>query len=337
MRFSHNLIVHLTSFPMFCNTISMRLPARHKYKAVQKVLKEKESISKVAKEYGVARKTLYLWIGRYQKLSPRKKASRAIHTIYKSGQSHPRFARNAHEQKVLREVIKNPHASITGLARTLRIGRHALFSILQERSLTTKEERVRFSKLHCGVKRVNSDTKRVIVDGIVKNHQSVSSLAWKYAVARKTIYAWLHQLEQTGHIQERYASGFSHPRALQEEDHNRVLDTVVADPKLSIHSLAQKFPYSSHGIWNILHSYQLTTQDARVAYAQKRQASLAILPKPSWTVAPVQIPFIPQAPSHGPPAQRLFSFLSGIGKVAVSSRQHFVVFLLSLSSLGFLL
>jgi transposase-like protein len=51
----------------------MRLPIKQKKEAVLKVIKKKESISKIAREYGIARKTIYEWIKRYQLASKKEK------------------------------------------------------------------------------------------------------------------------------------------------------------------------------------------------------------------------------------------------------------------------
>ena len=53
----------------------MNKPAEIKQQAITQILKQKRSVSLVARELGVARKTIYSWIRRYQKTSPRKKES----------------------------------------------------------------------------------------------------------------------------------------------------------------------------------------------------------------------------------------------------------------------
>ncbi|MFV1916982.1 MAG: helix-turn-helix domain-containing protein, partial [Patescibacteria group bacterium] len=256
----------------------MFLPARDKRQAVFAVLKDKKSISSVARELQVSRKAIYFWIKRY-KAAPARTKKKAFESKYARGKAHPRAYRYQLKDKLLKEVVRNPSASVTSLAKKLKTGRHALYNLLSEFELTTKEDREAFKRLYSAPGRLTHDIK-VSVARAVKDGRPVSHLAREHNISRKTIYKWLHRYDRDGRIDEKYVSGHNHHRAFSQDQINTILRGVVQTPEISIHNLAKTLGISSHGIHNVLKRYNLTYKDARLAYSRARKEEAILKPVP---------------------------------------------------------
>ena len=77
----------------------MKLPAQKKKEAVLKVVRDKKSVTNVAGEYGVARKTLYSWIKRYKKTHDGNIEN--FKPRYVRGKKHPRSKPSDIEERLL--------------------------------------------------------------------------------------------------------------------------------------------------------------------------------------------------------------------------------------------
>ena len=72
----------------------LRISSSLKRQAVEAVLQARKPVSAVSREFGVARKTIYKWIKRYQSSPARLKAA-SLEPRYVSGDRHPRIAAEA--------------------------------------------------------------------------------------------------------------------------------------------------------------------------------------------------------------------------------------------------
>src|SRR3989304_2491928 len=109
---------------------------------------------------------------------------------------------------------------------------------------------------------------------------------------RKTFYFWEQRYEEAK-LREafliealggRYAVGDLHRRWTPPIVVSRVLEAVVAEPRLSVHRLKAQIPdIGHHAIQNILLRYSLNTFERRLAYAQAHTpVTLAVRPALSW-------------------------------------------------------
>ena len=307
----------------------MPVTAHRKRLAVQAVLKEKRKVTSVAKEFGVSRKTIYAWIKRYKDTPSRIKKT-AFAPQYIKGKNHPRAYGYQLRDKVIKEVVRNPESSVTTLAKRLKTGRHALYNLLSDLELTTKEDRVGFKRLYSAPGRLTHDIK-VSVARAVKDGRSVSQLAREHNISRKTIYKWLDRYDRDGSIDEKYISGQQHPKAFSKSQVQTILQRVVQAPELSIHNLAKATGVSSHGIHNVLKRYNLTYKDARLAYSKARREDAVPRPIPTGFLDRIRLvleQFVPSLAPAPPPKVtkilRTFTFAS------------FLTFIISFGSLSWL-
>ncbi|MFC1710288.1 helix-turn-helix domain-containing protein [Patescibacteria group bacterium] len=248
----------------------MRLPAQIKRKAVLEVINDKKSVSEVAEKHGIARKTLYQWIKRYEN-APARKRKDALEPQYVKGKDHPKAYRQKIKTGLIKEVVKNPHLSATSLANNLNTGRHAVVNLLTELDLSTSDARQAFTSLYSSPTRLKEDIKSSICRKISEGEGTISSISKEYGVARKTLYQWIKRYQEEGGVKERYVSGHNHPKAFSKDQEQAILSQVVKAPELSIHNLAKNTPFSSHGVYNVLKRYNLTYKDARLTYASSQK------------------------------------------------------------------
>ncbi|OGM19591.1 hypothetical protein A2686_00490, partial [Candidatus Woesebacteria bacterium RIFCSPHIGHO2_01_FULL_38_10] len=279
----------------------MSSPAQNRKYAVFEVLKKKRKITSVAEELGVARKTIYQWIKRY-KDSPFRYKLDAFKPRYIKGNKHPKAYKHRFKNKLLRLIVKNPGLSTTLLAGKLGVGRHAVYSLLEELDLTSKEKRMAFTRLYVGPKRLGKDIKISIVRGILAKEKNISEIAREYHLSRKAIYEWLARYQRDGKVEDKYLRGFEHPKAFREKEERLILSKVTKAPELSIGKLAQKLPYSIHGIYNVLKKYGLTHGGARIAYAASQRSKPSFLPRFLDRIRLVWEEFIPSLAPAPPPS-----------------------------------
>ncbi len=264
---------------------NMRAPADKKYQAVLAVLKEGKSIRGTAKEFGVARKTLYQWIAKYKEASPREKPSVLAKNAYVREESHPRASSWRYKKVLLQFVEKNPELSLDELSRRLHLGRHATFNLLSSLNLSSQEARLKLSRTYQPSGRLDPGIKTKIAKEVLEGKRSVAELSQAYNLARKTIYQWLKRYKDEGKVSENYACGSSHHRAFSVGEEQMILLAVAKSPGLSIHQLASTLNLSSHGIWNVLKRHELTYKEQRIDFAQ---AQVEII-EPTVPATPVSV------------------------------------------------
>ena len=285
-------------------------PAEIKQQAISQILKEKRSVSLVARELGVARKTVYSWIRRYQEASPRKKAS-ALESAYRKGRYHPQAKAYTAKSCLVRLIVKHPSWGTRFFCQALRkkgfkLSLFTVYYLLKQLQAATPQDRQSFIVNWAGPGRLTPENKSQLVAKIVKEGLSISSVARESGIARKTLYQWLDQYKRgtdsPDPFKEKYVSGESHPKAVYPKIRDQILDLVVAHPYWSVHTLAKEANVSSWTIWSLLSRYNLHTVADRQMYATKFAPIQA--EKPTQTIDTVSLPSLDQLSPNvlpGPP------------------------------------
>jgi len=242
-------------------------PAEIKQQAISQILKEKRSVSLVARELGVARKTVYSWIRRYQEASPRKKAS-ALESAYRKGRYHPQAKAYTAKSCLVRLIVKHPSWGTRFFCQALRkkgfkLSLFTVYYLLKQLQAATPQDRQSFIVNWAGPGRLTPENKSQLVAKIVKEGLSISSVARESGIARKTLYQWLDQYKRgtdsPDPFKEKYVSGESHPKAVYPKIRDQILDLVIVHPQWSVHSLAKEVNVSSWTIWSLLKRHNLQT------------------------------------------------------------------------------
>jgi transposase-like protein len=313
-----------------------RFPAHVKKRILKQVLEDGEKVSEVCQENGISRKTFYAWKKVWEKAYGRGKRS-ALQLKYKRGDSHPRNNRRKFVKDVLRLVVTHPEWGSRRLSRALhsegkKLGSNAVHKLLVEIDLSRFEQREEFSRLHQTLRgaeevlerRVNRllpFNRKRLVEAVLLEGRSVREACKEFRVSRKTFYIWKRRYEQARAreetiltlLEDRYASGFEHPRAIPKQLVQRVLDLVAVEPELSVHRLDIKIPsVGHHGIQNILERFSLNTFEKRLAYAQVRlrdasaRQAQKVQPVTGWVDRVKQVfeQFLPSRAPAPPPGLR---------------------------------
>jgi len=310
----------------------MRLPTYKKELIIKKALKRQKSIASLAKEYGIARKTIYSWIKTY-KSAPSRTKSRSLETKYISGKKHPKEYRHTFKDSLIRLVIKSPELNITKISKALKIGRHAVYSLLKDLNLTCEVDRLNFSKLYKYPGVLDSEIKLSIVRAVINSNESITKLSKINNVARKTIYEWVKRYKEEGKLEEKYVSGFNHPRAYSALIQDTILNKVVESPTLSIHSLSKELNLSSHGVYNVLKRYSLTYKTARVSYSESEgRRAIKTTSTGVWNrIKSVFESFVPSRAPAPPPFVKIFKAFFGSLLVSFSFSSIFLLLIRTLS------
>src|SRR4030042_3861433 len=249
----------------------MKLPAQKKKEAVLRVVRCNEKIAAVAREYNIARKTLYSWIKRYEEDS--EKNLKVFVPRYASGRGHPFAVYPGIEKKLLILIANKPYLSINSLAKNLQVSTWTIWRLLDKYNLNNKEKRFAFSE-DFKLKKIYSRYKREAVYRVVKNNEKVAQVADEYGVARKTLYECIERYKESydGDLQTfepRYSSGKEHPNAVYPKIEEKLLVLVANKPELSISSLAHNVQVSVWTIWRLLDKYNLNTKEKRFVFADE--------------------------------------------------------------------
>lgn len=296
-----------------------------------------ESVTVIARELGVARKTLYIWSKRYSSSANRNKPQ-SLDSRYVSGNNHHKSVSKSLRFKLLTLVVKHPSWSLNQYADALKMGRHGIYNALRRFDLTTVDGRLAFSNLYYGPGKLETDIKVSIIRSIERGDVSIAEIAREYHISRKTIYRWIKQYQDSHDLTPCYVKGQDHHKSFASKDVDTILGMVRKYPESSIHELARLTDYSSHGIYNVLSRYNLTTADKRRAYAvpdgavQPRRAPLVD------RVKTVYEQFTPQkAPAPPPVFQLLKTFFisAGASFVTFLSLGYWIDLILTAPSLSF--
>ena len=254
--------------------------AQKKKEAVLRVVYNGEKIAKVARDYGVARKTIYSWIRRYKEYYDSNLET--FEPRYVSNKTHPGAKYPKIEKRLLNLAAKFPGISINALAHKIPVSVWTVWNILDKYNLNTKEKRYAFSKNYIKQK-LTSQKKKEIVLKVVINSKKVAQVAREYGIARKTIYSLVKRYKENYDssletFEPRYVKGKDHPKAKYPVIEKRLLGLVAESPEMSINSLAKNVSVSAWTVWNLLDKYNLNTKEQRYVYAEKliRQREIII-------------------------------------------------------------
>ncbi|MBN1168649.1 helix-turn-helix domain-containing protein, partial [Candidatus Woesebacteria bacterium] len=114
--------------------------AEEKREAVIRAVEENESVTKIAKELDVARKTVYSWIKRYKKA--KDLSLKTFQPRYVSGEKHPNAkVSDDLEKKLLEIVTEDPDLAISELANSLPVSAYTVWKLLDKHNLNTISQR----------------------------------------------------------------------------------------------------------------------------------------------------------------------------------------------------
>jgi len=270
----------------------MPFPASKKLKILNKVLKEGKTVSEVCREAGIARKTFYQWKKRYQE-APSRIKKQALKLNYASGKHHPKNKRYKFEDRVISIVVSHPSWGSRKISAILckyrqRISNHALYNLLKDLNLETKEKREEFSSLYQTFARIEKiyqpkplrftpETRKRIIEEVVIGKEPVVDVCQKYHVSRKTFYKWLARYQEAKEkeavllqaMEDNYVEGFTHPRSISERVQEKILHLVQQYPEYSTHKIAQILAdVGNHGVQNVFQRLNLNTYEKRLTYAE---------------------------------------------------------------------
>ena len=106
---------------------------------VRKVKEGNTSITSISREYGIARKTIYKWIKKYQ-------TQESLSDLYVKGINNPRAIYPKITQQVLGMVAANPEYSVHTLAKFVPASSWTVWSILNRNNLNTYGLRLEYSR-----------------------------------------------------------------------------------------------------------------------------------------------------------------------------------------------
>jgi transposase-like protein len=113
----------------------MHLPAHQKLVIVKAALAKKKSVSCLAAEHKVARKTIYAWIARYEQ--ELKEGRVSLSNRYVRSFDHPRYIKNTLEESVLRIASLKPDLTIREISELVPGSLSTIWQILAENTNTT--------------------------------------------------------------------------------------------------------------------------------------------------------------------------------------------------------
>jgi len=322
----------------------MRLTARQKLKILKKVLQEGERVSSVCSEAGIARKTFYQWKKTYLQ-TPNRIKNQALKLNYASGKHHPKNKRYKFEDRVISIVVSYPSWGSRKISAILckytqKISNHAVYSLLKDLNLETKEKREEFSSLYQTFAKIEKiyqsrplrltpETRKRIIEEVVIGKEPVVDVCQRYHVSRKTFYKWLARYQEAKEkeavllqaMEDDYVEGFTHPRSISEKVQEEILRLVRQNPEYSTHKIAQILAeVGNHGVQNVFQRLSLNTYEKRLAYAEAYQPTFLPVAGVLDRVKPIlgKIPVISAIPPPkakafrraGPPF--IFSFLFSV-------------------------
>jgi cellulose synthase/poly-beta-1,6-N-acetylglucosamine synthase-like glycosyltransferase/transposase-like protein len=115
--------------------------------------------------------------------------------------------------------------------------------------------------------------KKKIVKELLTSSESVASLARKYNLSRKTLYAWKNRYEgaygrgRGDSLKSRYVKGESHPREYRHKLKARIIELVKKSPHLTTTEMAQNLSAGRHAVYSLLRDLDLTTEVSRRNFA----------------------------------------------------------------------
>ena len=124
--------------------IRRTLTALERLVLLKRAVNQGEPISKLAREAGISRFTLYLWLKRYRE----QPTLEGLGNRWVFGRRHYRATPEVVEQRVLEEIIRDPSLSSHRLAKKLAVvGNHGVQNVLFRYGLNTFEKRLAYARL----------------------------------------------------------------------------------------------------------------------------------------------------------------------------------------------
>jgi len=303
----------------------MRFSSKSKLHILNQVLREGESVSKVCRQAGIARKTFYQWKERYLQASAKNK-KKSLESKYVFGKNHPKSKRYKFKKAVISIVTLHPEWGGRKISTVLsrgksKISSHAIYNLLKEFNLETVEKRVEFSNLHQAFSKVRKiyqakplrltpEARREMIERVVLSGEAIAHVCQDFQVSKKTFYKWLSRYKEaeTGNKQaraqvfeDRYQEGFQHPRAISPELEEKILEIVRENPYYSTHKISAIISQiSNHGVESLFKRFNLNTYQKRLAYSQVYQPEVVSAPAPEEALARVveaPLPFPQKAKS----------------------------------------
>ncbi|MDP3998557.1 MAG: helix-turn-helix domain-containing protein, partial [bacterium] len=324
------------------------LPVKARQKLLNRVLKQKISISQACREFGVSRVVFYKWLRRYQAGKELRDKPRRIRSFWRQV-----------DQKIVEQVQKvaldHPEWSKYRIHEALPkdgygqpiLGIHGVYNILRRLTLSTPEKRACQKQLLAQKRsRVLTPQERLaMINRVLKGGLTVTQACRELSISRMTFYKWIKRYQKTALPDEQLTFLKNKERQVkrwwrqatsgQEE---LVLKVVIESPNLSKYKIAEKLGkiagYSflgAHGVYNVLRRRNLTLPEARLAYSQ----TMAPIAKPVPWVDRLHLvweKFIPALAPAPPPhfGKLLGSFLAPFAFASILGS----IFLLWLRILG---
>src|SRR4030042_6294696 len=118
------------------------LHPKDKLLVINKVFNKEDSIAGLCRNWGISRKTFYLWLKRYQKYG-----EEGLADFRPGGEEHPRAISAEVKAQLLNYVASNPDYSVHNLNKQLDfIGHHGIQNILAHEDLNTVAHRQLFAQ-----------------------------------------------------------------------------------------------------------------------------------------------------------------------------------------------
>jgi cellulose synthase/poly-beta-1,6-N-acetylglucosamine synthase-like glycosyltransferase/transposase-like protein len=274
----------------------MPLSSQQKLTCLQQIVRHEKTVSQAAKELQVARKTIYVWLQRYQQASTRAK-KKALESRYSRGLVHPKTAAAGVQTALKRLVVRFPDWGCRRYSQELQkkgwqLGYAGVNSLLNGWGIANPKERQDYSQQWAGPGRLKTTIKYKAIQDSLDGIEAISRIAKHYGVARKTLYDWKRKYEQginQGHkgeecLRAHYRKGLNHPRAIYPHIQDQLLDLIIQQPDLSTRKLAKMIGTSSWTICKMLQNHQLNSYQQRLIYAQLH-APQAVTMLPTQTIS----------------------------------------------------
>ncbi|MCH7951958.1 transposase, partial [Patescibacteria group bacterium] len=279
-----------------------RLPSQERLRLLHRVYKDGVPVAQACRSFGVSRFTFYRWAKRYRRDSSDQANIGFLSDRFRRGRSHYRGVSSKVERDVLELVRRRPELSIHKIAEiTQGIGSYGVQVLLERLHLTGRKDREKFAQLSqvaferflrregVGVRRYFSPEERLaVVRRVVDTKEPVLRVCQAVGISRFTFYQWLRQYKRDPTVEgleNRWASGRHHYRAIPEIVERRILDVVLQNPRLSSHKLAEQIAgVSNYGVQKILERQELNTIEKRRAWVatQPVPAVPAVRPELGW-------------------------------------------------------
>ncbi|MDP2650577.1 MAG: transposase, partial [bacterium] len=293
--------------------MAKHLPGQKKYKLLEKVLKDKQSVLSVCRHAGISRTIFYRWKKEFQghpdKFLDRKR----------------RFWRQAPPEKeklVLETVSKHPDYSSHKISQALGInhkgklvlGNHGVQNVLRRLDLSTYKKRLAWKKNRLAIekkplwferKKLSAQKRLEIIKKAVDGGEKVAVLCREFGISRVIFYRWKKRyLEgpkglELQTLADKVRQVKRYWRQVESHVEQKILDLVLAHPEWSVPKLAVVIRQAQdvkeagikapgyYGVQRVLERNNLNTYQRRLTYRESLRPTMA--PQPTPIPAPVAL------------------------------------------------